>query len=74
LGVLIDKNLTWNHHIHLISKKICKSIGIVYKYVCCTTQAQKCKCSKMAVVQAEAGQMLLRICEDLKNELVTSHQ
>jgi hypothetical protein len=31
LGILIDENLTWNHHINNINSKICKSIGILYK-------------------------------------------
>ena len=29
LGVLIDSHLTWNDHIHSISKKIAKSLGIL---------------------------------------------
>ena len=29
LGVLIDRNLSWKHHINYISTKICKGIGIV---------------------------------------------
>ena len=31
LGVLLDENLTWNNHIHVIENKIAKNIGILYK-------------------------------------------
>ena len=31
LGVLIDKNLSWKQHINDVSRKISKSIGILYK-------------------------------------------
>ena len=31
LGVYIDENLTWKHHIDTISNKVSKSIGILYK-------------------------------------------
>ena len=31
LGVIIDKNLKWKDHIHELSKKIAKSIGILSK-------------------------------------------
>ena len=31
LGVLIDSNLTWKHHISYIASKISKSIGIICK-------------------------------------------
>ena len=31
LGVVIDKNLKWKDHIHELSKKIAKSIGILSK-------------------------------------------
>ena len=31
LGVYIDENWTWKHHINAISSKISKSIGILYK-------------------------------------------
>ena len=31
LGVLIDVNLSWKQHIELLSSKISKSIGILYK-------------------------------------------
>ena len=31
LGVFIDENLSWKQHIDIISSKISKSIGILYK-------------------------------------------
>ena len=31
LGVLLDKNLTWSHHIHHVNLKISKGIGILCK-------------------------------------------
>ena len=31
LGVIIDKNITWNKHIELVEKKISKNIGTLYK-------------------------------------------
>ena len=31
LGVLIDSTLSWKHHVSNISKKISRSIGIMYK-------------------------------------------
>ena len=31
LGIFIDKNLTWKYHIEHVSKKVSKSIGIMYK-------------------------------------------
>ena len=31
LGVFIDENLSWNQHIDIVSSKISKSIGILYK-------------------------------------------
>ena len=31
LGVLIDENLLWKHHINDVSTKISKTIGILYK-------------------------------------------
>ena len=31
LGVFIDKNLSWKQHIDIVSSKISKSIGILYK-------------------------------------------
>ena len=30
LGVMLDQNLSWNDHIHLIENKISKNIGILY--------------------------------------------
>ena len=32
LGVIIDKNLTWHDHIHYISGKISKGVGILCKH------------------------------------------
>ena len=31
LGVILDENLTWNKHIHVIENKISKNIGILFK-------------------------------------------
>ena len=31
LGVIIDKNITWNKHIELVENKISKNIGILYR-------------------------------------------
>ena len=31
LGVLIDENLLWKHHINDVSTKISKTVGILYK-------------------------------------------
>ena len=31
LGVLIDENLSWKQHINIVSTKLSKSIGILYK-------------------------------------------
>ena len=31
LGVLLDENLTWKDHIHLIENKIAKNVGLLYK-------------------------------------------
>ena len=31
LGVILDENLTWKPHIANVSRKISKSIGIIYK-------------------------------------------
>ena len=31
LGVYIDENITWKHHIKTISSKVSKCIGIIYK-------------------------------------------
>ena len=31
LGVLIDEHLSWKHHINIVSNKVSKSIGLLYK-------------------------------------------
>ena len=31
LGIILDQNLTWNNHIHVIESKISKNIVILYK-------------------------------------------
>jgi len=31
VGVILDENLTWKHHIASVATKISKSIGIIYK-------------------------------------------
>jgi hypothetical protein len=31
LGILIDKNLSWKHHIDVIATKISKSVGLIAK-------------------------------------------
>ena len=31
LGICIDENLTWQHHINLIETKISKNLGLLYK-------------------------------------------
>ena len=31
LGILIDKNLTWKHHINAVSLKISKTVGLLAK-------------------------------------------
>ena len=31
LGVILDEHLSWKHHILSVSRKISKSIGIIYK-------------------------------------------
>ena len=31
LGVLIDENLSWSHHIAYVASKITKSIGIIFR-------------------------------------------
>ena len=31
LGVYLDKNISWKHHINSVSTKVCKSIGILYR-------------------------------------------
>ena len=30
-GVLLDENLSWNHHIRSIESKVSRNIGILYK-------------------------------------------
>ena len=34
LGVYLDENVYWKHHINIVSTKICKSIGILYRTRC----------------------------------------
>ena len=31
LGLFIGENLSWKQHIHIVSSKVSKSIGILYK-------------------------------------------
>ena len=31
LGILLDNRLTWKHHIHELSKKLSRSLGMIYK-------------------------------------------
>ena len=31
LGVYLDENISWEHHINILSTKVCKSVGILYK-------------------------------------------
>ena len=31
LGVYLDENISWKHHINIVSTKVCKSIGILYR-------------------------------------------
>ena len=35
LGVILDENLTWKHHMANVARKISKSIGIIYKSSFC---------------------------------------
>ena len=35
LGVILDENLTWKHHIANVARKISKSIGVIYKSSFC---------------------------------------
>ena len=35
LGVILDEHLSWKPHILSVSRKISKSIGIIYKYSFC---------------------------------------
>ena len=44
LGVMINDKLTWEDHKQLISSKICKTIGILYK---CKHFMNKDECTKM---------------------------
>ena len=34
LGVYLDENVSWKHHINIVSTKFCKSIGILYRTRC----------------------------------------
>ena len=34
LGVYLDENISWKHHINIESTKVCKSIGILYRTCC----------------------------------------
>ena len=34
LEVYLDKNISWKHHINIVSAKVCKSIGKFYKTRC----------------------------------------
>ena len=34
LGVYLDKNISWKHHIRIVSTKVCMSIGILYRTAC----------------------------------------
>ena len=31
LGILVDENLTWNDHIHILENKFSKNIGLLYR-------------------------------------------
>jgi hypothetical protein len=31
LGVILDENITWNSHIHVIENEISKNLGVLYK-------------------------------------------
>ena len=31
LGIMVDKNLTWNNHIHILENKLSKNIGLLYR-------------------------------------------
>ena len=31
LGIMVDENLTWNDHIHILENKISKNIGLLYR-------------------------------------------
>ena len=30
-GIILDEHLSWKPHIHTVSRKVSKSIGIIYK-------------------------------------------
>ena len=32
--VYLDENISWKHHINIVSTKVCKSIGILYRTRC----------------------------------------
>ena len=34
LGLYLDQNTSWKHHIKIVSTKVCKSIGILYRTRC----------------------------------------
>ena len=34
LGVYLDENISWKHHINIVSTKVCKSIGILCRTPC----------------------------------------
>ena len=34
LGVYLDANLSWKHHINIVSTKVCESIQILYRFHC----------------------------------------
>ena len=34
LEVYLDENISWKHHINIVSTKVCKSIGILYRTRC----------------------------------------
>ena len=42
LGVILDENLTWKPHIADVSRKISKSIGIIYKASFCVPTTSLC--------------------------------
>ena len=31
LGIMVDENLTWNNHIHILENKLSKNIGLLYR-------------------------------------------
>ena len=34
LGAYLDENISWKHHINIVSTEVCKSIGILYRTRC----------------------------------------